>query len=145
MNDLRRVVGSVLIFFGMGFIGSGLIGNFLPMLFCPVVIYIWLYLTQPRRTGLKLPKFNFHNLTTKFNSISIFLVVVMHLGVAYIAIPPGPYFDSWRAVVFFVSFPIHMGSIILIALVREPRKKQKKIQTRKKYRFFHLQYWIGEF
>jgi len=80
--------------------------------------------------NFRLPKISPKKMLEPMNIIFTAIIVMVHVAVAYVALPLDAGFDIWRLILLGIFLPFHIGLMILIISANDSKPKAKKIATR---------------
>ena len=122
---MKSFIGAFAVFLTSWIIGA-FFGSILGFVFGIFLAYEAYYIM----TNFRMPKIDPKKILEPMNIIFTLIIVMVHISVAYIALPSDAIFDTWRIVLLGIFLPFHVGLMILIISSRDNAPKAKKIATR---------------
>jgi len=122
---MKSIIGSVIVFLTCWILGSYYDAP-LGFLFGLMLGYESYYIMK----NFRFPEVHPRKMLEPMNIIFTAIIAMVHIAVAYVALPADSGFDTWRWILLGVFLPFHIGLMILIISANDSKPKAKKIATR---------------
>jgi hypothetical protein len=122
---MKKYFIAATIFLACWFIGAAY-GTPLGLLFGAALAYEAYYVM----TSFQFPRIQPRKMLEPMNIIFTIIIAMVHVAVAYVALPSDVGFDTYRYLLLGIFLPFHIGLMILIISSRDETPKAKKIAVR---------------
>ncbi len=122
---MKSFIGATAIFLTCWIIGA-YFGSPLGIVFGIFLAYEGYYIM----TNFRFPKIHLKKMLEPMNIIFTLVIAMVHVAVAYVALPGDPGFDFYRYLLLGIFLPFHIGLMILIISAHDSAPKAKKIAVK---------------